>query len=76
MTETMAKALAVLRRYPRGATCSMVGLELYPSKMTNCNRAREGGAVLKRLCAAGLAKQGQSDPYHTLWVAKFVKETT
>jgi hypothetical protein len=70
MTSAMAKALEVLKRYPGGATCSMVGLSLYPAKTAKCNRAREGGAVLKRLREAGLVKQGPHDSYHTRWVLK------
>lgn len=71
MTDIMSRALDVLRSYPRGATCSMVGIALYPSKMTNCNRAREGGAVIKRLVVAGLARRALvNDPHHTLWVAR------
>lgn len=70
LSDSLSKALVILRKYPHGATCSTIGLEIYPAKTAHCNRAREEGALIRRLCEAGLAERGRIDYYHTLWVAK------
>jgi len=69
VTETNRRALLFLSsRHPRGSTCSELGIHLYPTNRPTQNRAREGGAVLRRLFRANMVARGSdSDGIHTTW---------
>lgn len=69
MSELQRKAMSYLSTHKGCVTCSMLGLFLFPTPKPTTNRAREGGAVLRRLLAEGLVtKYASQDGVHTVWV--------
>jgi len=65
---SLAAVRYVASRGHNGVTCSELGLHLYPTDKTTTNRAREGGAVLRRLEDQGLVASSLGwDKVHTVW---------